>query len=95
MVRGMSEATDALLAAYRDDLQRQLRQTAIVEGLFAREGRDGVTLLASVRIGSRLHRLSASGSNVVTAYAELVRTAPEPVLGAAYRELLDSVTSAG
>ena len=88
----MSEATEALLAAYRDDLQRLLGRSAVVEGLFAREAFGLTTLVATISIGSRPYQLTGTGENCVTAYADLVRRAPEPVLGDAYRELLDSMT---
>jgi hypothetical protein len=91
----MSEATDALLAAYRDDLQRQLGRSATVERLVIRETDGRTTLVAMLRIGSRTYEHIASGTNVVTAYSELIRTTPEPVLSAAYRELLDSLTPSG
>jgi hypothetical protein len=83
-----SAATEELLAAFRDDLQRQLHRSAVVEHLFAREGDGMVSLAATVRVASDTFQIAGSGENVVTAYADLIQSAPAEVLGSAFRQLV-------
>ena len=88
----MSESTEALLEAFEDDFQRQLRKTAVVERIVARDADDGqVTLIANIRVASRTIELTGSGENLLTAYASLSRTRHELILRSAYSQVLDEL----
>ena len=86
----MSEATAALLEAFADDFQRQLRNIGIVEALDLQEEAGRITLTATVLIPPHRFTLSGTGENPVTAYADLTRAAPELMLANAYRNLVET-----
>jgi hypothetical protein len=89
MDTGSTESRDGLLAAYRDDLQRQLGRSAVIEDLCAREGFGVVIVAATVRAAAHRFELLGTGENIVTAYADLLRSSPEPILSSAFRQLVD------
>ena len=97
MAREVSESTEALLEAFSDDLQRQLRRSAVVERIDVREAnRDHVTLVATVRVAAHQVELIGSGETVVAAYANLFTGAQaELVLASAYRQMLDPARPSG
>ena len=86
----VNESTEALLNAFGTDLQRQLGRTAIVERLLLQESPGMITLIATVRVGTRELEFAGHGENVLAAYAELGRGAPEPILESAFRQLLEA-----
>jgi len=88
MTERISEATSAFLEAAAEDFQLQLGSSGIVEGMRLEPDGNLVALVATVRIGSSRVETSGSGENVVAAYADLGRHVAEPVLAAAFRELL-------
>jgi hypothetical protein len=47
-----------------------------------------VSLAATVRVASDTFQIAGSGENVVTAYADLIQSAPAEVLGSAFRQLV-------
>jgi hypothetical protein len=85
-----SEATEALLEAMGTDFQRQLARSGTLERLFVREWRGIVTLVATVRVAEREVQLLGTGENLLTAYADLTRRAPEPILVSAFDQLVDA-----
>ena len=86
----MNESTEALLEAFRADLQRQLRHAGVVENLLVHEDDLGlITLTAVVRVAAQAIELTGTGDNLVTAYASLTRGDPELILASAYRQVLD------
>lgn len=91
MARPVSESTEALLDAFKDDFQRQLRRSAVVEHLTVAEANDErVTLTATVRVAADQIELTGTGETVVAAYANLFTGAEaEVVLASAYRQVLD------
>ena len=90
MARRVSESTEALLEAFRADLQRQLRHAGVVERLVVHEDDSGQTAItAVVRIAAQAIELTGTGDNLVTAYASLTRAEPELILASAYRQVLD------
>lgn len=86
----VNESTEALLNAFGTDLQRQLGRTAIVERLLLQESPGMITLIATVRVGTRELEFTGQGENVLAAYADLGRRAPEPILASAFRQLLEA-----
>ena len=97
MARDVSESTEALLEAFKDDLQRQLRRSAAVERVDVREAkRDHVTLVATVRVAAHQVELIGTGDTVVDAYANLFTGAQaELILASAYRQMLEPARPSG
>jgi len=89
----VSEATSAFLEVAADDLQRQLGASSVVVEMRVEEGDGRLTIIATLRIGHSLMELFGSGDNLVTAYSDLHLHVAEPILAAAYREVLGSLTS--
>ena len=87
----VSESTEALLDAFRDDLQLQLRRSAVVESMTLEEADEKrVTLTATVRVAAQEIELTGSGETVVAAYGDLLTGAgAEVVLASAYRQVLE------
>jgi hypothetical protein len=90
MEPAVNEATEALLDAFGTDLQRQLGRSAIVECLLVREAPGTVTLAATVRVAARELELIGHGENLLTAYADLTRRAPGPILSSAFRQVVEA-----
>jgi hypothetical protein len=87
----VTESIENLLEAFRADLQGQLRLTGVVEDVSIRwERPDVVCLGATISVGADRFELVGTGNGVVDAYAGLCRDAPEPVLKAAYRQVLEA-----
>jgi hypothetical protein len=84
----ISEATSAFLEAAAEDFQVQLGSSGAVEGMRLEAEGTRVALVATIRIGASRIDVSGRGGNLVTAYADLGRHVAEPILAAAYRELL-------
>lgn len=86
----VTESTESLLEAFRDELQGQLRLAGVVEELSIRWERRGTTCLgATIAVGADRFELIGTGDGVIDAYTDLCRAAPEPVLKAAYRQVLE------
>ena len=86
----IDDATSAFLRSAADDLQRQLGMAAVVDQLTVENAPHGVMLVAELRIGDRSEAIRGSGANLVTAYAHLRLAVPEPVLVAAFTEVMES-----
>ena len=87
----VSEATSAFLEAAAKDFQAQIGTSGIVEGVRLEPAGRRVALVATIRVGASRMELSGSGSSLVTAYADLGRHVAEPMLVAAFRELLGAL----
>ncbi len=61
-----------------------------MDDLVLREADGRVTLVASLRVGGRQSELEGTGENVVIAYADLLRGAPEWALASAFRQVLEA-----
>lgn len=85
----INEATESLLAAYRADLQGQLRLAGIVERLSVQERMGLICLVATIRVGSDRFELLGTGEGVVEAYTDLMGSAPDHVLSSAYRQVVE------
>jgi hypothetical protein len=93
MALEIDEATEQFLLTARWDLQRQLGQAGMVERLDLdtmshRETR----LTAHVRVASQTIDFSADGTNMIDAYAALMRSAYQPIMTSALRQLLEPNT---
>ena len=86
----IDEATSAFLHSAADDLQRQLGLAAAVDELTVEKLPNGVMLVAALRIGDRSLATRGSGADLVAAYADLRLAIPEPVLVAAFTEVMES-----
>ena len=86
----IDDATSAFLHSAADDLQRQLGLAASLDELTVKKLAHGVTLVAALRIGDRSVTIRGSGADLLTAYADLRLAVPEPVLAAAFAEVLKS-----
>ena len=84
----VSEATSAYLEVAAEDLQRQLRSSAAVLGMQTDDAGDQLILVATLRIGASTFELIGTGDNLVDAYGDLLGHVAEPILAAAYREVL-------
>ena len=89
MIEVIDEATSRFLRAAIADLQRQLGIAGAVTGMTVHHTPTGVALTAQVRVASRQLEFTGSGESLVEAYARLVRSHAEPILAAAYSELLE------
>jgi hypothetical protein len=76
------------LEAVAVDLQRHIGRGGAVEGIALEHTAGGVAIVASVRVGHQTIALRGSGVNILTAYAELRRAAPEPILVSAFEQVL-------
>ena len=86
----IDDATSGFLISAADDLQRQLGLAAAVDQLTLEKAPHGVTLVAALRIGDRSVAIRGRGADLVAAYADLRLATPEPVLVAAFTEVMDS-----
>ena len=85
----IDDATSGFVRSAADDLQRQLGLAAAVDELTVEKLPHGVTLVAALRIGDRSVAIRGSGANLIAAYADLRLAVPEPVLAAAFTEVMD------
>ena len=86
----IDDATSAFLQTAADDLRRQLGLAAAVDELTVEMARHGVVLVARLRVGDRNVAIKGSGPDLVAAYGDLRLAVPEPVLAAAFTEVMES-----
>ena len=89
-MKPIDDATSAFLQSVADGLQRQIGIAPAVEGLTIEDVPDGVTLGAALRIGASTTAIGGRGANLVAAYADLRLAVPQPLLAAAFTELMES-----
>jgi len=89
-MKPIDDATSVFLQSVADDLQRQIGIAAAVEELTMEDVPDGVALVAALRVGARTTAVRGRGANLVAAYADLRLAVPQPVLAAAFTELVES-----
>ena len=89
-MQAIDDATSAFLQSAADDLQRQLGVAAAVDELTVETVAHGITIVAALRIGHRSVAIRGSGADLVAAYADLRLAIPEPVLAAAFTEVMES-----
>jgi hypothetical protein len=86
----IDDATSAFLHSAGDDLQRQLGLAAALDKLTVDKMPNGVTRVAALRIGDSSVAIRGSGANLIAAYADLRLAIPEPVLVAAFTQVMES-----
>ena len=79
-------ATEAFLEAALWDFRRQLGRSAHLDTVRIELEGPTTVLVATIRIGRSIAELRGRGANVLEAYSDLCRGAPEPVLAMAFRE---------
>ncbi len=83
-------ATSAFLEAATADLRRQLGIAGALEALSLEKLRpEEVTLVAAIRVAGDEIVIRGTGSNILTAYADLRLSIPQPVLESAFVQLVD------
>jgi hypothetical protein len=87
-MQAIDEATASFLRSAADDLQRQLGVAGDLTSIALEDADGRVTLIATIRVGQRVLVFHGNGDSLITAYAELVPVPPEPLLIAAFRNLL-------
>ena len=81
----IDEATSAFLEAATADLRRQLGIAGEVQALSLEElGPEGVALIAAIRVADEEIVIRGTGDNILTAYADLRLSIPQPVLESAF-----------
>ena len=87
-MQAIDEATASFLRYAADDLQRQLGASGEVISIALDESAEPVRLVVRVRVGPRELEFRGSGDSLVTAYANIAAQPPEPVLAAAFRNVM-------
>jgi hypothetical protein len=81
-------ADETFLESAADDLQRQLGASGTVVAVATDDAGSSVAMVATVRVGHRMVELRGEGENILTAYADLCRAAPEPILVSAFDQVI-------
>ena len=89
MTGQITDATSSFLEAAASDLQRQIGRTGTVEEVRAEQDTGDTTLVAAVRINTRTVDVRGTGENLLAAYAQLHRHAPEAILAARFVDYLE------
>jgi hypothetical protein len=87
VVRSIDDADASFLESVAIDFQRQIGRSWTIESV-GLDDADGVAILVTVGVGAREVVFRGIGANLVAAYADLRRAAPELILATAYRELV-------
>ena len=88
-MRPIDIANASFLESVADDLQRQLGRSGTVLGVALEDVGNDVVILATVRVGDRTVEFRGVGENILTAYADLGRAAPEPILVSAFQQVMN------
>ena len=88
-MRPIDEASAAFLQSVADDLQRQLGTSGTVVTVALDDVGSDVAIVAVVSVGNRTVEFRGVGDSVLTAYADLGRAAPEPILASAFRQVMN------
>ena len=87
-MRPIDEANASFLESVADDLQTQLAASETVVSVGLEQVGPEFAILATVRVGHREVNLRGAGENILTAYADLRRAAPEAILVSAFEQVL-------
>jgi len=94
MVASMShpidESTSAFLRSAADDLQHQVGVAGVVRALALEQPSDGVTIIASIAVGTRTVEVRGSGESLVSAYADLRRSTAAGLVAMLFTELVSA-----
>jgi hypothetical protein len=87
MSHSIDEATSAFLRSAADDMQRQIGVAAAVRTLALEQSGGGVTIIASIAVGTRTVEVRES---LVSAYADLRRSTAAGLLATLFAELVSA-----
>jgi hypothetical protein len=87
-MRPIDTANASFLESVADDLQRQLGASGTLVSVGLEEVGSEFAILATVRVGHRTIARRGVGENILTAYADLGRAAPEAILVSAFEQVL-------
>jgi hypothetical protein len=90
MSHSIDEATSAFLRSAADDMQRQIGVAAAVRTLALEQSGGGVTIIASIAVGTRTVEVRGSGESLVSAYADLRRSTAAGLLATLFAELVSA-----
>lgn len=88
-MRPIDVASASFLESVADDLQRQLGASGTLVSIGLEETGNEFAILATVRVGHRTIELRGVGESILTAYADLGRAAPEPILVSAFQQVMN------
>ena len=86
----IDDATSAFLRSAADDLQRQVGVAGVVRSLALEQPDDGVTIIASIAVGTRTVEVRGSGESLVSAYADLRRSTAAGLVAMLFTELVSA-----
>ena len=84
----INEATDQFLRTAARDLQQQMSLIGAVNEVTLDTDLTVLRLRAEIRVQHRTIEVEGVGDSLVSAYADLRRRVAEPVLAAAFREVM-------
>jgi hypothetical protein len=87
-MRPIDAANASFLELAADDLQTQLGASGTLVAVELEQVGPECAILATVRVGDREVNLRGVGENILTAYADLRRAAPEAILVSAFEQMV-------
>jgi hypothetical protein len=87
-MRAIDAANASFLDLVANDLQTQLGASGTLVSVGLEELGREFGILATVRVGDRTVKLRGVGENILTAYADLRRAAPEAILVSAFEQMV-------
>jgi hypothetical protein len=87
-MRAIDAANASFLESVADDLQTQLGASGTLVSVGLEQVGREFAILAAVRVGHRTVKLRGVGENILTAYADLRRAAPEAILVSAFEQVV-------
>lgn len=90
MSHPIDEATSGFLRSAAEDLQRQIGVAGLVRSLALEQSDGGVTVIASIAVGTQTVGVRGSGESLISAYADLCRSAAEGLLATLFTELVSA-----
>ena len=87
-MRPIDVANASFVEAGADDLQSQLGANGTLVSVRLEEVGREFAILATVRVGDRTIELRGVGDNILTAYGDLGRAAPQAILVSAFQQMM-------
>ena len=87
-MRPIDAANASFLESVADDLRSHVGASGTLVSVRLEEVGREFAILATVRVGDRTIELRGVGENIVTAYADLGRAAPEAILVSAFEQMV-------
>ncbi len=86
----LDAATSTFLEAMAEDLQRQLGIAGSVDEVSLEQLDEGrLAIIAAIRVAGDELVIRGTGDNILTAYADLRLSIPQPVLESAFVQVVD------